>query len=136
VNLAALVTVVVAASGLIIALGYYYSRDVRIKRAIRKTALVTTQSFRDRSMGKIHGVLRYLDEPLTAPLSGKKCAYYEVTVEEYRSSGKSGSWHEIICERQGDAFSARGQRRRGPGEPARRRGGGGQGFPSRVRHIQ
>jgi hypothetical protein len=94
----------VAAFGTVLALVLYFSRDARIKRAIRNATLATTQGFQDRTIGKIHGTLRYLDEPLKAPLSGRLCAYYEVLVEEYRSNGKSGSWHEIICERQSQDF--------------------------------
>jgi hypothetical protein len=47
-------------------------------------------------MVKIIGELKYAEKPLFAPLSERKCAVYKIIVEEYRSSGRSGSWIEII----------------------------------------
>jgi hypothetical protein len=99
-----LLLIIVVALGTFLGLALYFSRDARIKRAIRNAALETTRDFQDRTIGKIQGTVRYLDEPLEAPLSARPCAYYEALVEEYRSNGKSGSWHEIICERKGQDF--------------------------------
>jgi len=49
-------------------------------------------------MVKICGRLRYVGEPRIAPLSGRRCGAWRVEVDEYRRSGKSGSWHNVITE--------------------------------------
>lgn len=46
---------------------------------------------------KVRGKVATLDV-LTAPLSGRSCAYYEVIVEEKVSTGKSSTWRTIIRE--------------------------------------
>ncbi len=84
--------------------GYYFSRDNRIKRAMRAAPLVAARDFQGDQLARLQGTLRYATEPLTAPLSGRSCALYVVQVEEYRSNGKSGSWHEIIREEEGREF--------------------------------
>ncbi|MEM9490253.1 MAG: hypothetical protein AAGC55_13990, partial [Myxococcota bacterium] len=82
----------------------YYARDARIKRMINRAPETTTADFDERQMGKLFGTLREVADPLQAPLTGRPCAYYEVIVEQYRSSGKSGSWRTIITEREGRDF--------------------------------
>ncbi len=72
------------------------SREATIKREIGHLPRVLIDQFPESAVGKIVGRLVYVDEPLRAPLTGRCCAQYRVIVEEYRSSGNSGSWHTII----------------------------------------
>ena len=46
-----------------------------------------------RIIGRVAG-----GEVLVAPLSGRRCVYYEAVIDEYRSSGKSGRWVERVRE--------------------------------------
>jgi hypothetical protein len=86
-------------------LGAFFSRDARVKRALRKAPLHTTASFPPDAVATVQGTVCYLgDAPLIAPLTGRPCAYYEAIVEEYRSSGRSGSWYRVIQEHQGQDF--------------------------------
>jgi hypothetical protein len=86
-------------------LGAFFSRDAKVKRALRKAPLHTTASFPPDTVATVQGTVCYLgDAPLVAPFTGRACAYYEAIVEEYRSSGKSGSWYRIIVEQQGQDF--------------------------------
>lgn len=89
-----IVVVVLAVIGALV----FFSRDARIKRAIRKAKQVYVSDVVEGTAAKVVGTLSYTGQILTAPLSGRQCAFYEVVVEEYRSSGKSGSWREIIKE--------------------------------------
>jgi hypothetical protein len=41
---------------------------------------------------------------VTTPISGRACVFFEVVVEEYRSSGKSGTWHRVASELRAVAF--------------------------------
>ena len=86
-------------------LGAFFSHDARVKRALRKAPLHTTATFPAGAVATVQGTVCYLDEPpLIAPFTGRACAYYEAIVEEYRSSGRRGSWYRIIVEKQGHAF--------------------------------
>lgn len=47
---------------------------------------------------RVSGAIQPMETVLTSPLSKKPCVFFETTVEEYRSSGKSGKWVTIIRE--------------------------------------
>lgn len=66
---------------LLLVLPPLYSRTARIQRALRRARPCTTASFDERSVGKLRGTVRCVNEPLRAPLSGRPCAYYEVVIE-------------------------------------------------------
>jgi hypothetical protein len=42
---------------------------------------------------------------LTAPLTGRPCVYYEVTVDEYRSNRRGRRWRTIVHEVRGVGFA-------------------------------
>ena len=75
---------------------WYFSEAARIRRALKAAPRVDIARVQQGQVAKIAGAVRPLGEPLRAPLTGRACVFYEVTVEEYRSSGKSGRWVEII----------------------------------------
>jgi hypothetical protein len=86
-------------------LGAFFAQDARVKRALRKAPLHTTATFPANAVATVQGTACYLGAaPLVAPFTGRACAYYEAVVEEYRSSGRSGSWYRVIVERQGQDF--------------------------------
>lgn len=90
---------------LIAVLGAFFSHDARVKRALRKAPLATTSTFPDNTVATVQGTVARLEgPPLVAPFTGRPCAYYEAIVEEYRSSGKRGSWYPIIREHVGRDF--------------------------------
>lgn len=82
----------------------FFTRDAIIKRKIRKAERVSIESFPEGGVAKISGFLVYEGEPLTSPLTGRRCAQYSVDVEQYRSHGKGGSWHTIIQEEDAQDF--------------------------------
>lgn len=77
---------------------WYFSEAQKIKRALRDAEHVPIARYPHGGIKKVIGVLSVEGELLTAPLSGRPCAAWEVIVQEQRSSGKSTSWHTIICE--------------------------------------
>jgi hypothetical protein len=83
---------------------WYFSDEQRTKRAIRTAPGTPIAQAQAGNMAKLTGRVSYLTEPVSAPLSGRSCAYYLVTVEEYRSSGKSGSWVTILRDAGGVDF--------------------------------
>jgi len=90
--------------GGLLGLVLYYSEGARLKRELRNAERWSIGEFPDGTIAKVVGSLVLVGEPLMAPLSGRPCAYYDIRVQEYRSSGKSGSWHTIIRESQGTDF--------------------------------
>ncbi len=83
---------------------FFFTRTAIIKRRIRKAPRFSVQDFPEGEFGKIVGRLAYLGEPLTAPLTQRRCAQYRVVVEERRSSGRSSHWASIIEEEDGRDF--------------------------------
>ncbi len=83
---------------------YYFSRKGIVRRKLRKAVQVSIANFKDDEIAKVRGEVKFVKEPLTAPLSGRACAHYRVVVEEQRKSGKSRSWHTIIEEEQSSNF--------------------------------
>lgn len=95
-----LVIVVVLA---IIFLAWFYSKDVRIKRALRKAPRLRIGEFNEGVEGKLIGEVRTLED-FNAPLSGRPCAHYHVKVEHHRSRGKSSHWVTLVEESRSVTF--------------------------------
>ncbi len=60
---------------------------------LRRIENTPTSAVRSMPMGlvELHGVAS-LEEPLTGPFTGKPVAFWKVTVEEYRRSGRHSRW--------------------------------------------
>jgi hypothetical protein len=63
----------------------------------------------DERLIRAEGRLSYASDPLIAPLTGRKCACWEVTVEEYfitheYSRSRRGYWQVILREQETSAF--------------------------------
>lgn len=67
---------------------------------------IPTSKIRSLAMGlvEVYGEAISKKEPLISPLSNSKCVYYRLTVEEYRSSGKSSRWVTIDREEKREQF--------------------------------
>lgn len=68
-----------------------YSIEAIVKKKLFNKDPIKISSFLNNETEKIKGNVIYFNTPLIAPLSGRKCAYYQILVEEYRVSGNSGS---------------------------------------------
>ncbi|HNC98862.1 MAG TPA: GIDE domain-containing protein, partial [Myxococcota bacterium] len=53
---------------------------------------------------RVRGTIAGSDGLLTAPLSGRRVAWYRATVSEHRKHGKRSHWHTIIEEERGQDF--------------------------------
>jgi len=85
----------------------YFNKKAVIKRKLKKAVGQKISSFVSGDIAKVVGKVEYVGEPLIAPLSGRRCAYYYVLVEEQVSSGKSSHWSKIIEEEVGGTFVIR-----------------------------
>ncbi len=85
-----------------------FTRERRIKRALKQVKPTAIGDARDGKAVKIVGELVYAGHSIPSPLSQRTCAYYSIVVEEYRSHGtRGGHWHEIIREEKGVDFYLR-----------------------------
>lgn len=99
----ALVVLAVVAGVAVIAASLVWNEKSRIRRELRSAPLVDIAELREGRTGRIVG--RVGDgETLQAPFTGRSCVFYEASVEEYRSSGKTGSWRQVVREAMGVRF--------------------------------
>ena len=99
-----LVIIGMAAFGIV---AFFFSDKARIKRKLKKAELKPLASYKDGDIAKVVGKVELVGTPLEAPLSGRKCGYYHVLVEQEKSSGKNSSWHTLIDEEVSGDFVIR-----------------------------
>jgi hypothetical protein len=79
---------------------FYFNRAAIVKRKLNKTSEKKISDFKDNEVAKIIGKVIYIGKPLIAPLSGRKCVYYHILIEEFGlvGSGKyaEGTWCKFI----------------------------------------
>lgn len=104
-----LTEIVISAAVLIaiLLIASYYSRKAIVKRALKKAQYRRIHHFKEGETAKIVGTVECIDEPLIAPLSGRKCAHYYIHIQQYVSSGKSGHWKTLIEEEVSGTFVLR-----------------------------
>lgn len=90
----------IAAIVMMIVFGYFFSDKQRILRELKKSRRKQINQVRENEYAKVIGKAKYVDEPLIAPLSGRKCVYYKVHVE--RKGDKS--WHTVVKETKAQDF--------------------------------
>ncbi len=100
-----LIVIGIAIFGVALAVGHYHSKPVRLKRALRQTPRHAIADFPENTTGKVVGQLSYLGDALSAPLTGRACAYFEAFVEESQKHGKNSRWVTIIHEIKGSPFA-------------------------------
>lgn len=88
--------IVVVVIGISILVSQIFSKKAIIKRKLKKAPYKKLSQFKDGDIAIIIGKVEFAEQPLTAPLSGRKCAYYHVKVEERKSSGKNSHWETVI----------------------------------------
>ena len=91
--------ILVGIAGLVFVVAYF-SRDAKLKRLLRATPVCPLAQLTAHDAGRVVGKARAYRETLDAPLTGRKCLYYEVIVNQ--KSGKH--WHRILRETQGVEF--------------------------------
>ncbi len=102
-----IIPAIILVIGVIVFISFYYSKKAIIVRKLKKAAGKKISDFISGDIAKVVGKVEYAGEPLTAPLSGRKCAHYYVLVEEQVSTGKSSHWKAIIEEELAGSFVIR-----------------------------
>ena len=93
-------TFIYFASGVLILIGliYFFSEEKRIKRKLKNAPYKVMGEFKDGDVAKVIGRVISTEEPLIAPLSGRKCVQYHVIVERDRGGDEEGAQYEIIID--------------------------------------
>ena len=91
----------------IVFFSHYFSKKATVIRKLKKAPLKKISGFTNGETARIAGKVQCTGEPLTAPLSGRKCACFSVLVEQKVSSGKSSHWKKLIGEEVAGEFVVR-----------------------------
>jgi len=81
--------------GGIIFLVVYYSKKAVVIRTLSNYPKTAISSLQENQLAKIIGKAKPIKEVLKAPLSGRKCVYYRIKVEQ-KTGGKNQHWKTII----------------------------------------
>jgi hypothetical protein len=87
-----------------IGVGWYFSPSNRLKRELRGAPRYSLGELPEQTRGRVVGSAQSLEQTLEAPLTGRACLYFVVTVEQHHSTGRSSYWKTIIREEQGVPF--------------------------------
>ncbi len=98
---------VLAVAVVVIGAAIYFNPSAVIRRKLRKVPAQDIGSLVPGTQARVRGTISADGELLIAPLSGRRCAWYNATVSEYRKSGKNGRWHVILTEERGTDFVLR-----------------------------
>ena len=81
----------------------YFSNKAVVLRTLRKKKKTAISSLQEGQIAKVIGKAKSISEGLSAPLSGRKCVYYKIEVQEKRG-GKNRHWHTIINDEKAQDF--------------------------------
>jgi hypothetical protein len=94
--------IVVVAAGLVaFALSRVYSKEAVVQRGLWKMSATPIKDVVSGARVKIKGRLGYQGEPIAAPLTGRKCAYYSLRVDV---AGPNKTWLPVVKEEKGSDF--------------------------------
>ena len=91
----------------IIVISRLFSKKAIIKSKLKKAGQKKIADFKSGEIAKIVGNVEFVDDPLIAPLSKRRCSYYYVLVQQQVSSGKSSHWKTIVEEEVSGKFVIR-----------------------------
>lgn len=102
------IIIVVFFFGVLSLIALSVSKTSNIKRQLKKVPLKRISDIQSGETVQIHGTIEIIRNPLTAPLSGRKCAYYSVVVEHRVTRSRLTSinrfWKTLIEEEKTGFF--------------------------------
>ncbi len=84
-------------------LAYLFSGDQVTRRALQKVPRRRIGDLRDDEEARVIGVVG-VEAPIRAPISGRRCAYYRVVVEEQYETDGHRTWRNILDVQDGVDF--------------------------------
>ncbi|TXD83824.1 hypothetical protein ESY86_07200 [Subsaximicrobium wynnwilliamsii] len=85
-------------------LSHYFSAKKVILRTLAKLPDLPVASLKSNSFSKITGKALHVKDPLIVPYSKRKCIFYDIKIEQKKSSGKSSYWKTLVHETKFEAF--------------------------------
>ena len=82
----------------VIVYAVFFNRKAIVKRKLRKAPHKDIRDVLNGDIVRIKGTVDLAGKTLTAPLSGRPCAYYHVHIERHQSSGKNSRWVTLVDE--------------------------------------
>jgi hypothetical protein len=82
----------------IIIYAIFFNRRSIVKRKMKKTPLKRISDVYENDLVRITGKVELFGDAMTSPLSGRRCGYYHIHVEQKVSNGKSSNWRTVIDE--------------------------------------
>lgn len=91
-------SIIISTTAGVIATSLYNRRYNQVKRKLRRAEFKRIQFIQDGETVTVAGNVVFHKRYVQAPLSGRECVYYHVTVERKKSSGKNSHWVKEIDE--------------------------------------
>lgn len=100
------ITLAIVVGGYLAYRSWAKSADGQAMLALGDSTVRSIASFPDGGHGRIAGVARVADQHLEAPLSGRRCVWWRVTVESLSPGGEhsTSSWTQVIDESEAVDF--------------------------------
>ena len=99
-----IITLIFCAIALSAFLIYYFSGKQVIIRTLSKIPIKPTSSLKTNELSKVNGKALHVEEPLKAPYTGRHCVFYQITIEQKVSNGKSSHWKKLVSEEKFQDF--------------------------------
>lgn len=90
------ITLIILVIGLIIFLGFYFSRKQIILRKLSKFKSEKILQFKTNELTKVSGKVLHVHEPFVAPFSKRKCVAYVFEVKQRVNTGKTSHWKTLV----------------------------------------
>lgn len=90
------VVIVLVLTLLVVSGAFYFSKAARLKRQLKAAKRWPISELPEDTLGKVVGRARAVDQTLTAPISGKSCVAYEVTVRQQSGKHSTQIIHEVV----------------------------------------
>lgn len=83
---------------------WYFSAKQKVKRNLTKLPNKRIISLKNKEFSRVSGKAKSLKEPLTAPLSKRKCVFYKIKIEQETGDEDSSSWKTLVDEERFQEF--------------------------------
>lgn len=103
-DLIAIIPIIILVVGIIIFVSYNFSNKQVVLRKLARTPIKSSSGMQTNTFVKVHGKAVHVKEPLIAPLSGRKCIFFNLKIEKQVSNGKSHHWKTIHSEENFQEF--------------------------------
>lgn len=89
---------------LFVSIIYFFSTKQQIIRILSKLPIKRISSLRNNEFSRVTGKAITIKEPLIAPLSRRKCVFYQIKIEQETGDDDNSSWKTLIDEERFQEF--------------------------------